>query len=277
MKQLSVNHLTFAGKYFPDTLCARNSNHSSTSLQAGFSGMLASLILFLGLFVASCANPQQEQTLKDMKAHMAELEKNQSKTNANMEALNNKFLLLQEQAVISKKDIVELKAMAVPVIPPDNLKVVRLETGDIKKEEVKKELIKKEEIKKTESLPSAEALYNEAQNLFMSGRLSESIDKFAKFILHYPQHTLADNAQYWIGEIYYSQKDYQKALSEFKKAVDSYPNANKASDALLKVAFSYLELNNKEKAMDAFKLLIERYPSSEAAVKAVIKIQELQK
>ncbi|MBI5048077.1 MAG: tol-pal system protein YbgF [Deltaproteobacteria bacterium] len=237
----------------------------------------ANLILLLGLFITGCANVQQEQTVKDLKTQISELEKKQSKTNASMEELNNKLFLLQEQVAVSKKDIGELKAMAVPVIPPDNLKVVRLETEDIKKTEAKKEPIKKEDAKKAESLPSPEALYNEAQNLFMSGRLPESIDKFANFILNYPKHTLADNAQYWIGETYYSQKDYQKALVEFKKVVANYPNANKASDALLKVAFTYLELNNKEKAMGEFKLLIERYPSSEAAVKARTKIQELQK
>ena len=36
---------------------------------------------------------------------------------------------------------------------------------------------------KTEPAPSPEALYNQAQNLFMAGKLAESIDKFADFIL----------------------------------------------------------------------------------------------
>ena len=228
---------------------------------------LAVFILLLGWFIAGCANLQQEQTLNGIKAQVSELEKKQSKINSGMEELNNKFLLLKEQLDISKRDIGDIKAMAVPVIPPDNLKVVRLETEDIKKGEAKK----------AESLPSPEMLYNDAQNLFMAGRLTESIDKFANFILHYPKHTLADNAQYWIGEAYYSQKDYQKALIEFKKVEDNYPNENKAPDALLKVGFSNMELNNKEKALEALKLVVERYPSSEAAAKAKTKLQELQK
>ena len=238
---------------------------------------LTAHIFLIGLFITGCTNIQQEQALKDLKAQVSELARMQSKGNASMGELNNKFLLLQEQVDINKKTIVELKAMAIPVIPPENLKIVKLETEEIKRVEAKKEPAKKEEPKKAEYQPSPEVLYNEAQNLFMAGRIAESIDKFLNFILHYPQHTLTDNAQYWIGEAYYSQKDYQKAVVEFKKVADNYPTENKATDALLKVAFSYLELNNKEKALEALKLLIERYPLSEAAAKAKVRMQELQK
>lgn len=237
----------------------------------------------ISLLIPGCANLQQEQTLKDIKSRLSELEKAQLKTNAGMEELNNKFLLLHEQVDVNKKTIAELKAMAVPVMPPEELKVVKLEAEEVKKPETKRK-----ETEKTESAPSPhtkdfgvraspEALYNQAQNLFMAGRLAESIDKFADFILHYPKHTLADNAQYWIGETYYSQKEYQRSAVEFKKVVDNYPNENKAPDALLKVGFSYLELNSREKAAEALKLLIERYPSSEAAARAKSKLQELQK
>ncbi|MBI5874376.1 MAG: tol-pal system protein YbgF [Deltaproteobacteria bacterium] len=226
----------------------------------------------ISLLIPGCAGLQQEQTLKDIKSRLSELEKAQLKTNAGMEELNNKFLLIHEQVDSNKKTIAELKAMAVPVMPPEELKVVKLEAEEVKKPETRRK-----ETVKNEPAPSPEALYNQAQNLFMAGKLAESIDKFADFILHYPKHTLADNAQYWIGETYYSQKEYQRSVVEFKKVVDNYPNENKAPDALLKVGFSYLELNSREKAAEALKLLIEKYPSSEAAARAKSKLQELQK
>lgn len=230
------------------------------------------LFALISLLIQGCTNLQQEQTLKDINSRLSELEKTQIKTNADMEELNNKFLLLHEQADFNKKTIAELKAMAVPVMPPEELKVVKLEAEEIKKPEAKRKTAEK-----TEPAPSPEALYNQAQNLFMAGKLTEAIDKFADFILHYPKHRLTNNAQYWIGEAYYSQKEYQKALAEFRKVVDNYPNENKASDALLKVAYSYLELNSREKAAEALKLLMDKYPSSEAAARAKSKLQELQK
>src|SRR3989338_669527 len=234
--------------------------------------------LFTGIFIAGCANMQQEQTLKDIKSRLSELEKAQSKTSEGMEELNNKFFLLQEQAAANKKNIDEIRTMAVPVVPPEELKVVKLETEGIKREtSAREEVEKRPSAKKSEYAPDPEALYNEAQNLFMAGRLSESAEQFSKFIQHYPKHSLADNAQYWVGETYYSQKDYQKAVMEFQKAVDNYPNENKAPDALKKVGFSHLELNNRDKAFAAFKMVIEKYPSSDAAVKARTKLQEIQK
>ncbi|MBI3753222.1 MAG: tol-pal system protein YbgF [Deltaproteobacteria bacterium] len=236
------------------------------------------LALAISLFIVGCANLKQEQSLKDINSRLAELEQAQSKTNASLEEVNNKFLLLQEQVTANKNGVEELKAMAVPVIPPEDLKVVKLEGEETKKETAKKEEIEKQSsIKKTEYLPGPEALYNEAQNLFIAGRLSESVDKFSNFILHYPKHRLANNAQYWIGEAYYSQRDYQKALLEFKKVVDNYPNENKAPDALLKIGFSYLELGSREKALEMLKTVMEQYPASEAAAKARAKLQEIQK
>lgn len=239
-------------------------------------------VLLISLCLTGCVNLQQEQTLKNVKAQLSELEKRQTKTTASMEELNNKFLLLQEQVAINKKGVEEVKAMAVPVAPPEELKVIKLETeetkGRAKKEPLKKEgAEKKPSVKKTENAPSPEALYNEAQNLFMAGKLSESAEQFNNFIQHFPKHSLADNAQYWIGEVYYSQKDYQKAAVEFQKVVDNYPNENKAPDALLKAAFSNVELNSKERALESLKLVVERYPSSEAAARAKVKLQELQK
>jgi len=237
---------------------------------------LAFLMLLTGLYIAGCANQYNEQALKDIKLQIAELDKKQAKTNTDIEELNSKFILLKEQVDISKKGVDDLKSMAVPVTPPEELKVVKLEAEETKPEP-KKEPPLKEGPKKADYQPSPETLYNEAQNLFTGGKLAESVEQFAKFILYYPKHTLADNAQYWIGEAYYSEKNYQKAVSEFKKVVDNYPAGNKAPDALLKVAFSYLELNNREKALEFLRLLPERYPSSEAAAKAQTKLQELQK
>jgi tol-pal system protein YbgF len=239
---------------------------------------LTSFILFTGVFIVGCANMQQEQTLKDIKSHLSELEKAQSKTSAGMEELNNKFFLLQEQTAANKKNIDEIKTMAVPVAPPEELKVVKLEAEGIKRGSASKDDVeKKSSTKKSSYAPDPEALYNEAQNLFMAGRLSESAEQFNKFIQYHPKHSLADNAQYWVGETYYSKKDYQKAAMEFQKTVDNYPNENKAPDALLKVGFSYLELNNMDKALAAFKAVIEKYPSSDAVVKARERLQEFQK
>ena len=43
---------------------------------------------------------------------------------------------------------------------------------------------------------------------------------FIDFIAKYPKHPLAANAQYWIGEAYWAQRDYRQALVEFEKVFE---------------------------------------------------------
>ena len=71
-------------------------------------------------------------------------------------------------------------------------------------------------------------------------------------VTRHPHHELADNAQYWLGEVYYDQKDYARALTEFRATVTAYPRGNKVADALLKVGFAYQALGEGAKARAFF-------------------------
>ena len=53
-------------------------------------------------------------------------------------------------------------------------------------------------------------------------------------MVQHPDHSLADNAMYWLGECHYSSGQYAKAVTVFKKLVKAYPKAEKVPDALLK-------------------------------------------
>ncbi len=63
----------------------------------------------------------------------------------------------------------------------------------------------------------------------------QAVLDFLDFIAKYPKHPLVANAQYWIGEAYYVQRDYRQALVEFQKVLESAPGSAKAGDALLKI------------------------------------------
>ncbi len=92
--------------------------------------------------------------------------------------------------------------------------------------------------------------------------------EFLDFIGKYPKHPLAANAQYWIGEAYYSQRDYRQALVEFQKVLE-YPSANgKVPDALLKMGLCYTSLREPGRASEVWTRIVGEYPSSEAAGQA---------
>lgn len=227
-------------------------------------------LLLLFILAGCVTSQQQEQVIKDMQDQLADLKRAQVDTNVKLEELNNKLLLLQERVDVDSRAVEELKSMAVPLTPPEELRVVKLPAEGLKKEDVKKE-------ESTVKTSSPEELYQQAQDVYTAGRLEEAVTRFNGFIQDYPQHHLADNARYWIGEVYYSRRDFQSAISEFQKVVDNYPNGNKAPEALLKIGFSYIELGEMEKAITTLKRLIKTYPSSDAAEKAKTKLKDLQR
>ena len=75
-------------------------------------------------------------------------------------------------------------------------------------------------------------------------------------------HDLADNCQYWIGEVYYALTDYTRSMKEFEK-VFSFPGTNKSDDAQFKMGLCYLNIGQIEKAKKEFTNLLEFYPNSE--------------
>ena len=73
---------------------------------------------------------------------------------------------------------------------------------------------------------------------------------------------MADNCQYWIGEVYYALHDYIRSIKEFEK-VDSFQGSNKSDDAQFKMGLCYINLDQIDMARNEFEKLIEFYPNSE--------------
>jgi tol-pal system protein YbgF len=94
----------------------------------------------------------------------------------------------------------------------------------------------------------------------------QAVIDFLDFIAKYPKHPLAGNAQYWIGEAYWAQRDYRQALVEFEKVFDHGPA--KAPDAQLKIGLCYLRLGDVQRAQQAWQRVVNEYPKSESAAMA---------
>ncbi len=91
----------------------------------------------------------------------------------------------------------------------------------------------------------------------------QAVIDFLDFIAKYPKHPLAGNAQYWIGEAYWAQRDYRQALVEFEKVFEHGPQ--KAPDAQLKIGLCYLRLGDVPRAQQAWQRVVSEYPKSESA------------
>jgi tol-pal system protein YbgF len=116
-------------------------------------------------------------------------------------------------------------------------------------------------------------LYKDAYETFQKNNLEGARRKFEVFLKQYPNTDLSDNAQFWIGETYYINKDFEKAILEYEKAIIKYPEGDKIPSALFKQALAFLELGDKTNAKNLLRRVIERYPNSDQAEMARKKLE----
>jgi len=108
-------------------------------------------------------------------------------------------------------------------------------------------------------------IYDAAYQDLTRGNHGLAIMGFEEILQLYPSSELADNAQYWLGETYYVQKDYEKALEAFRKVPLAYPAGDKVPAALLKIGYCLVELGETAAASEALQDLIDRFPGSQEA------------
>ncbi|MFC1849941.1 tol-pal system protein YbgF [candidate division CSSED10-310 bacterium] len=122
-----------------------------------------------------------------------------------------------------------------------------------------------------------ETVYQMALSDFRKNNYQLAINGFQQFITSFPHTELAGNAQYWIGESYYSMKEFAQALNEFEKVLGKYPKNNKAPSALLKRAFCYLEMGKLYDCQKQLTQVTKQYPNTREAQLAEQKLQQLKR
>ena len=109
--------------------------------------------------------------------------------------------------------------------------------------------------------------YIEALADYQNAEWDKSLSGFGFLIHSDANHDLADNCQYWIGEIYYALSDYKRSIREFDK-VFSFSGTNKDDDAQFKIGLCYMNIGQIDKAIIEFNELLDSYPNSEYYVRA---------
>lgn len=124
---------------------------------------------------------------------------------------------------------------------------------------------------------SAEESYQAAYLDFSKGLYPLAVSGFRDFLRRFPDSPLADSAQYWIGEAYFSmaratasqpekaRENMEQAVQEFRKVVVSYPRGSKVPTALYKEALALVELKQTALAQSRLQYLVDHFPQSEEA------------
>jgi len=116
--------------------------------------------------------------------------------------------------------------------------------------------------------PPPRELYSQAYADYARGNYDLAIQEYREYLRSYPNTDLSDNAQYWIGECYYSKQRYAEAIDAWNDLLRDYPASDKIPDARYKKGVTLERLGRRREALVEYRNVVERYPNSEAGRKA---------
>lgn len=177
--------------------------------------------------------------------------------------LKSDVIILQSEIIRLKSEIIQLKDKNAQL-----QEQLRQKEKEISKLKQKLSLLQKGKVRsRSLSRDEFSIRYKEALNEYYAGNYRQAIERFAYLLAINSHHELSDNCQYWIGESYYSLKQYEQAIKAFRK-VFTYQDPNKWDDAQMKLWLCYLRLGDKARAQEELQRLFTDYPNSEYVSKA---------
>lgn len=117
-------------------------------------------------------------------------------------------------------------------------------------------------------LPSdPQKAYEQAFGYLRDSNYDRAEKALGEFLTRFGNHSLAGNAQYWLGETYFVRGRYTDAAVAFATGMQKYPKGVKAPDNLLKLGVSLGKISKKPEACTALSQLPQKYPQASAAIK----------
>ena len=117
------------------------------------------------------------------------------------------------------------------------------------------------------------AIYQSGECEYWLGRFQDAIDEFQSILRKYSNTSMAPDAQYAIGWVYFSQKLYSQAIGEFDKVTTNYPNNPTAVRALYSKGDSYYNSAQYQQALMCYSELLSKYSTSEFVDNAIVGMQ----
>ncbi len=124
---------------------------------------------------------------------------------------------------------------------------------------------------------SALALYKRGHNLYKSKDFVKARETFKAFLEKFPNHEYAGNAQFWIGETYYSEKDYENAILAYEDVLRKYRQSEKVPAAMLKQGYAFVELGDERTARVLLDGVEKKFPGTHQAELAKRKLKAISK
>jgi tol-pal system protein YbgF len=131
-----------------------------------------------------------------------------------------------------------------------------------------------DEILLAKEAPEVQEDYRGAWQALNGQQYDKAIQQFRTFQRKNPASELADDAQFWIGESYFTRRDYNRAILEYNDVL-KYRKGDKVPAALLRQSQAFVEIGDKTDARLILQKLINDHPNSRQAKEAREKLQSL--
>ncbi len=227
------------------------------------------LILFLSMVLYGCAGTQMSSVSTEAAMTRNRLDVNRAETHAEYQDLKAEITLLGKRLDSLSKNQADFKSTLAELqtLLRQTNQVIQQLNAELESTKRSQKAVRPMHTLPTDNEQNPESIYQTAYNDYVNRKLDLAIMEFQDFLSSFPDSDLADNAQYWIGECYYSQGKYELARIEFEKVQKNFPNGDKVVSALLKQGLCYVEVGNDTMARTFLEDLINRFPySAEASI-----------
>lgn len=120
----------------------------------------------------------------------------------------------------------------------------------------------------------ARRIFDSAFKDLTSGDYNLAVLGFTEYIKTFPETDLTDDAQFWIGECHYRQKDFGAAKDGYALVEKNYTDSDKLASALYKLGRCYEEMGDTAGAKKYFEDTVAKFPDTQEAELANDKLQK---
>jgi len=195
--------------------------------------------------------------------------------------------LLQKELVEIKKELAQIKETqkniqedladlskrvdnVSKVASQNSIELQKIKSFGKPEKEAEEKEFEKEGEEKVKIPEKPEDIYRYGLDAYYKGKVEEAREMFEKFVKRFKDSELYDNALFWIGQTYYTEGRYDKAIKTFDMLINDCKtgkilDCNKMPTAMLKKGFAFLKMGETNKAKAVFKELIKTFPDTEEA------------
>jgi tol-pal system protein YbgF len=107
--------------------------------------------------------------------------------------------------------------------------------------------------------------YREALASVRDQRFAEAEGALQAFLTHHPGHALTPDALYWLGEVLYALRHYDRALAAFGRVTRDFSRSTRVPEAMFKMGLCEKRLGRPQRARSLFDQVRQSFPGTVSA------------